>query len=179
MQSIFNEGPKEDIAAVLAAKDKRVAMQQTIFKAYPQAVLVNVNLNIPGPIKNNDYLEKIFAIGSKKLVQDFRRHHLSYRLVAQWQRDTGPENFYILKAKAKKIKLICIDFEDSFALGRLFDADVLVKSQKMALSRKDLGLPVRKCFLCGRPAKECARSRRHSVKAMQAYISKLYWRYAD
>lgn len=179
MQSIFKEGPKENIAAVLAGKDARVAMQQIIFKQYPQMTLVNVNLNIPGPIKNNRYLEKIFAKGTKALSKDFTKNDLSYKLLVQWHRDTGAENFYILPAQAKKVKLVCIDFEDNSPLGRLFDADVLIKGARMALTRKKLGQPVRKCFLCNRPAKECARSRRHSVKEMQAYISKLYWRYVN
>ena len=43
-----------------------------------------------------------------------------------------------------------------------------------AISRRDLGQSPRKCFICDRPAKECARSRRHSVAEMQDYISELY-----
>ncbi|MEB3365355.1 citrate lyase holo-[acyl-carrier protein] synthase [Lactobacillus sp. R2/2] len=31
-------------------------------------------------------------------------------------------------------------------MNRLFDADVLIRKQKQAISRKDLDLPVRKCF---------------------------------
>lgn len=177
MESIFDEGKKEDIPEVLGAKDKRVAMQQAIFKKYPTQTLVDVNLNIPGPIKNNRYLEKLFKAGIKNLLTDFDKQNFSYKLVAQWHEDTGAEVFYVFDEEPEKVKLTCINFEDNSPIGRLFDADVLVKDKKMALSRKDLGQKVRKCFLCSRPAKECARSRRHSVKEMQDYISKLYWQY--
>lgn len=176
-QSIFKEGKKEGISQVLAAKDKRVAMQQAIFKKYPHQTLVDVNLNIPGPIKNNRYLEQVFKAGIKALSAGFNHKGFHYQLVAQWDEDTGAEVFYVLAENSKKVKLACIDFEDHSPIGRLFDADVLIKNQKMALSRKDLGQPVRKCFLCNRPAKECARSRRHSVRELQAYITKLYWQY--
>ncbi len=70
-----------------------------------------------------------------------------------------------------------VEFEDQTQLGRLFDADVLVKDQARAISRKDLRRKARQCFLCSRPAKECARSRRHSVSEMQEYISNLYTKY--
>lgn len=177
MKSIFQEGKKEDIPAVLAAKDKRVAMQQAIFAKYPTVTLVDINLNIPGPIKNNRYLVRLFDKGVTELQAAFKTKGWPSKLVAQWNEETGAENFYVLNENAKEVKLTCIKFEDDTPLGRLFDADVLVKDDKMALSRKDLGQAVRKCFLCERPAKECARSRRHSVVQLQDYISKLYWKY--
>ncbi len=60
--NIFNEGNKQDIAQVLNAKDYRVAVQKAIFNKYPDQTLVDINLNIPGPIKNNQYL-KTYLIG--------------------------------------------------------------------------------------------------------------------
>lgn len=177
MKSIFLEGKKEDIPAVLAAKDKRVAMQRAIFTKFPTVTLVDINLNIPGPIKNNSYLIKLFQQGIIELENKFEQKKYDFKLVAKWNEDSGSENFYVLNENAKEVKLTCIDFEDRSSIGRLFDADVLVKDDKMALSRKSLGQPVRKCFLCNRPAKECARSRRHSVKELQNYISETYWKY--
>ncbi|MDY5959933.1 MAG: citrate lyase holo-[acyl-carrier protein] synthase, partial [Lactobacillus amylovorus] len=67
-----------------------------------------------------------------------------------------------------------IYFEDHAELVVLFYADVLEKYKNAAISRRDLGPSPRKCFICDRPAKECARSRRHSVAEMQDYISELY-----
>lgn len=69
--------------------------------------------------------------------------------------DTGCENFYILDLPIKKVKQTTIAFEDQAELGRLFDADVLVKDKNAAISRRDLGPSPRKCFICDRPAKEC------------------------
>lgn len=95
----------------------------------------------------------------------------AYKLVVSLDEDTGYENFYILDLP---IKQTTIAFEDQAELGRLFDADVLVKDKNATISRRDLGPSPRKCFICDRPAKECARSRRHSVAEMQDYISELY-----
>nr|WP_168184592.1 citrate lyase holo-[acyl-carrier protein] synthase [Lactobacillus xujianguonis] len=175
MKSIFDEGKEQGIPEVLAAKDKRVAMQKAIFAKYPDQTLVDVNLNIPGPIKNNQYLEHLFNEGIKQLVAKFEAAGMHYHVAAEWHEDTGAEIFYVLQEPIKQVKVVCVEFEDQTALGRSFDADVLVKDESMAMSRKDLGLPERKCFLCSRPAKECARSRRHSVAELQDYISQVYF----
>lgn len=172
--NIFNEGKEQNIAQVLNAKDKRVALQQKIFEKYPDQTLVDVNLNIPGPIKNNRYLEKLFNYGIKELENSWDKLGYSYKLVVSLDEDTGCENLYILDLPIKIVKKTTINFEDQTELGRLFDADVLVKDKNAAISRRDLGKQPRKCFICNRPAKECARSRRHSVAEMQNYISKLY-----
>lgn len=172
--NIFNEGKEQNIAQVLKAKDKRVVLQQKIFEKYPDQTLVDVNLNIPGPIKNNRYLEKLFNYGIKELENSWDKLGYSYKLVVSLDEDTGCENFYILDLPIKIVKKTTINFEDQTELGRLFDADVLVKDKNAAISRRDLGKQPRKCFICNRPAKECARSRRHSVAEMQNYISKLY-----
>lgn len=49
--------------------------------------------------------------------------------------DTGCENFYILDLPIKKVKQTTIAFEDQAELGRLFDADVLVKDKNATISR--------------------------------------------
>ncbi|MGQ5709513.1 citrate lyase holo-[acyl-carrier protein] synthase [Lactobacillus sp. PSON] len=174
MKTIFDEGKYQGIAEVLGEKDRRVKMQETIFKKYPDRVLVDVKMNIPGPIKNNQYLEMMFKKGIDELEGIFLKNNLSYKLVVSWNYDTGCENFYIVDNKINYVKKYSVKFEDKSELGRLFDADVLIKSKKQAISRKDLGLPARKCFICSHPAKECARSRRHSIEELQNYIFQIY-----
>ncbi|MDE7056207.1 MAG: citrate lyase holo-[acyl-carrier protein] synthase, partial [Lactobacillus sp.] len=48
MKSIFTEGKEQGISEILATKDKRVLMQQAIFKEYPKNVIIDVKMNIPG-----------------------------------------------------------------------------------------------------------------------------------
>ncbi|MBP2057684.1 holo-ACP synthase [Lactobacillus colini] len=174
-KTIFNEGQKQDISAILAAKDYRVQLQKAIFAKYPGATIVNVNLNIPGPIKNNHYLEQIFSRGKRHLEELFLENDFDFRLVKEINQPSGQEIFYVVGGEPRLIKEACIVFEDQTELGRLFDADVIVEDQVKAVSRKDLGQKQRTCFICSRPAKECARSRRHSVTQMQEYISRLYF----
>lgn len=56
-------------------------------------------------------------------------------------------------------------------MARLYDLDV--RSKDKVWTRSDLGAPARLCFLCEQDAKSCARSRRHSVEDMLAWIEQL------
>lgn len=75
------QGNPQNIAQVLAGKDYRVALQQAIFKKYPDATLVDINLNIPGPIKNNRYLIKLFDYGIKQLEEIWQNKGYDYKLL--------------------------------------------------------------------------------------------------
>ncbi|MBE8117719.1 citrate lyase holo-[acyl-carrier protein] synthase [Limosilactobacillus fermentum] len=68
-----------------------------------------------------------------------------------------------------------VAFEETTPYNRLFDLDVLIKEGETAhsLSRGELNLPVRTCLICGRPAKECGRSRRHTVSGLQERVAVL------
>lgn len=174
-KTIFASGEKQSIEQVLADKDQRVNLQKQLFQNFPHSVLLDVKLNIPGPIKNNQYLKQLFLKGIGILEKTLIVENLPFKLVEKWDKPTGCENFYLLNGNVQAVKKAAIEFENQSQLTRLFDADVLVENQPAALSRTNLNLPIRKCFLCDRPAKDCARSRRHSVQELQNYISKIYY----
>ena len=55
-------------------------------------------------------------------------------------------------------------FEETYALGRLFDIDVMANGQAdYQLSREDLGFGPRLCLICGKPAKVCAKEQNHTL----------------
>lgn len=171
MIDVFSKGVQQDIAHVLNNRDARVLEQkQLLNQVKSNQSLVSAKLNIPGPIKNNYYLADFFQKGLNILLQGMK---VDYRLL--WDIATGPEAFLIVAGEAKDIKKIAIEFEDSNEFGRLFDIDVLVVDNGVIrpLSRQEFAQPERKCLMCDKPAKVCARSRTHSVETMQAYINKL------
>ena len=107
----------------------------------------------------------------KTLKRFLQESKVDYRLI--WDVATGPEAFLILDGSAKDSKQAAIEFEDNDNLGRLFDIDVLNK-QHGHYSRVELGMQTRKCLICNENAKECARSRKHSVAELQNKISEIY-----
>lgn len=170
MSEIFKVGSEQGIMDILQSKDERVAYQHQLLNEYPTKSILAIKLNIPGPIKNNQYLTQLFNAGLKRFLTQIK----SVRIVEQWHKPTGNEAFATSNRSADQIKAAAIQFEDEDQLGRLFDIDVFGHDSAKAISRKELGFQARKCFICGRPAKECARSRRHSVPELQRVIQQKY-----
>jgi len=170
MPAIFTTGTPQTITDVLAARDERAAYQQTLMGTYPQSTIVAIKLNIPGPIKNNNELRRLFMAGFNR----FMATQTAATIIADWNRATGNETFLVIEADLITCKRMAVAFEGTDSLGRLFDIDVMQQGKSRAVSRTELSLPVRRCLLCQREAKDCARSRRHSVAALQAHINDLY-----
>lgn len=171
VKNIFTSGLEQSITDILASRDRRVAIQHQILQTYPHQTLVDIKLNIPGPIKNNSALHKLFTAGYQRLEKFLGT---DIKVILEDNLPTGNEVFLICRQSAEVLKQQTVIFEERDPLGRLFDLDVLSTTNLRAISRSDLDLPMRKCFLCQRPAKECARSRRHSISELQNAISRLY-----
>lgn len=174
MGTIFNSGKPQTIENILASKDERVKFQSAVLQNNKQSTLIDMKMNIPGPIKNNDQLERLFDYGMQKFINQFQVFDSQYEVVKQWNRESGNEVFILSQLSGSAVKKNAINFEDNFNIGRLFDVDVLTSSRKQSLSRSLFGYTPRKCFICDHPAKECARSRKHSVTELQSAISNLY-----
>ncbi|WEV41766.1 citrate lyase holo-[acyl-carrier protein] synthase [Bifidobacterium sp. ESL0682] len=74
---------------------------------------------------------------------------------------------------------MAIGFEDDFTLGRLFDIDVMKQSSVHQLSRTDLGMPPRRCMVCEKPAKECARDQTHTARELSEAVERQYLAYCS
>jgi len=174
MTAIFQTGQPQEITDVLDNRDARVALQQQLLTRYPTDTLIAIKLNIPGPIKNNQQIKQLFTAGMQRFYDELKAQTRHFQTVTQWDKPTGNELFITVELDPTAVKQLAVNFEDRDHLGRLFDVDVLHAGRERALSRSDFDLPVRKCLICNREAKDCARSRRHSVAELQARISEIY-----
>ena len=134
--SIFTKGKPVSLADILASKVARVARLQDVRQAFSDAMLISITLNIPGNIKNSRQIQLIFRAGMRELTRVF---------TAQWQTthldlQTGPEAILVVDISANTCKAKAVAFETQFALGRLFDVDVLAADGKY-LSRATLEMP--------------------------------------
>lgn len=149
--------------------------------------VVMFSLVIPGPIKNNRVLEDVFDEGCRvflaQLAPEQPRAYdtpasgntVQPPLIAAHDEDRAPAGctaFWLLNMDATAVKKLTTALERTHPLGMLWDFDVF-SAFEHKLSAAELGLPVRTCLLCGKPAKVCARSRTHSVPELQAKISTL------
>ena len=151
---------------ILSAKDLRVETQIFLRKEYGRP-LVACTMNIPGPLKNNLVIQRCFDIGIESLSCTFKQQ---LDLILERRLETGPECYFIVIPQMDlcELKRKLVTFEETFQIGRWLDLDVKDLEGKN-ISRKDIGVAERSCLLCDRPAKECGRSRRHSVDELYSY----------
>lgn len=174
-KSIFSSGSYQTVVDVLAAKDRRANFQDRLLKDNDSLTMICAKMNIPGPIKNNSMIKKMFGLA----CENFEKNYLAGIEIKNsfvWDYPSGPEKFYLIDEDPFSLKKIALAFEDSSSLGRLCDFDVLFYENdgKETISRQQMNVPPRRCFLCDDPAKNCARSRRHKVSELQAKIDQIF-----
>ena len=150
---------------MMAARDRRAALQRELLSRYGRTLLC-FTLNIPGPVKDSALIREGFALGKRALQDGFLRLGAAPLFFEEHTDFTGCEAFYVLPLPALQVKQMAADIEETSPLGRLFDLDVL-SSDGTKVERQEIGLPGRRCLLCGQSAQVCARSRTHSVEALQ------------
>ena len=163
----MNQGDPVELAEMLDAREMRAAQLDELAVLYPKDTILSFKLNIPGPIKNNEMIARIFDDGVEKI-----KEVLAHPVICSLTNDkTGPELILRTGKDARALKEKMIRLEEAAPIARLYDIDVLFRS--VAVSRETLGRGERPCFICSRPAKVCARSRAHSVDEMLEKIEQL------
>lgn len=166
------QGKYQTLQDILIAKEKRVEFQRQLLAQY-QNTLISYKLNIPGGVKDNILIRKIFAAGIEALQQKMQEQDKVFLCEKTFYKQSGPEFFGVLAVSAPVIKEITCEIEEEHSLGRLYDFDV-IRSNGQACCREDIGKTGRRCFLCQQPAFVCARARNHSVEEMLAKLQRMY-----
>ena len=148
---------------MMNAREARAQAQRALLARYPDAAVVCLCMNIAGPIKRTENIERAFAWGVSRVKAVLAPYETLFD--AAIHEKTGPEAMICVRADAKAVKRRLCALEDGEALGRLLDIDVIAPDGGK-ISRTDIGLPARRCLLCDKPAPVCARSRAHSVDAL-------------
>lgn len=154
---------------MLAARETRVQRQEEMLKNC--SCLVCFTMNIAGPYKISDIIVRAYAEGSAKLLHLFEINNINIVKAEQYIETTGVEGYIALHHNPLEIKRLTVQIEDNFALGRLFDIDV-IKPDGEKVSRSDIGMDGRNCMICGSLGSGCARSRRHTVDELQLFAVK-------
>jgi len=181
--SVFNEGVQVNLPSMLAARETRVQIEKNLLSHLDDnnaGSLLVMTMAVPGPIKANAHLNQAFD----EVLAEVKKVFTLTNVLDEVKReeDTGWEYYALTSLTAASLKTLMVDIEETHPLGRLFDLDVVYLGKNGEIegtSRTELGLPTRRCFICDRPAKECGRSRRHSVEELQAEISKRINSYFD
>lgn len=159
------------LSEMLDSREQRALMQKKLIAEFKKPLLC-FTMNIAGPIKSSELIRHGFRYGDKCIVDTFKSENIEIVYRELFYKDTGCEGYYILNGNALSIKKLCCDIENTSKLGRLYDMDV-IKEDASKVSRSELSLPPRKCFICGMDAAACARSRSHSLDDIRSYTQKV------
>lgn len=156
---------------ILDAREQRVFRQQALLKEYGKPLLC-FTMNIAGSEKNNDLITRGFRMGLSQLDAQLTGDRVPVLHRQVYEEHTGCEGFYVVDASPAHLKQLAVQIEDASAAGRLFDMDVLAPDGSK-VSRESLGLPGRKCLICGKPVHLCSRSRAHGLAELKAKTTAL------
>jgi holo-ACP synthase len=180
------------LTAILEAREQRWRAKQRLARRF-RACALSLCLNIPGPDKNPPEAEQAFALvraalreAHEREVQRLyakrpRRPALKHARPARWaaiMHETGgagadgPYWLALSPLPGFTLKRMAVRLESEHPLGRLADVDVLTKWGRV-LSRADLGLAPRRCFLCGEPAALCRRNKEHPPEMLLDFTASL------
>ena len=151
------------MAERVTVSDMMDAREARALARYPGASVVCLCMNIAGAIKRTENIERAFSWGLRNVKAVLAPCETLFD--AAIHEKTGPEAMLCVRADARAIKRRLCALEDGEALGRLLDIDVIAPDGGK-ISRTEIGLPARRCLLCGNPAPVCARSRAHSADAL-------------
>ncbi len=155
---------------ILTAREEKINLISQLFNSYPRSSLITIKVNRPG-LKNQvtDYF--ILKIFYNLIIKNFQI--ITAKLNNSFD---GPFYTIVLKDKNRDYKLKLIELEETHPLGRLIDLDYFDQSDR-SLSRTELNLPLRKCFLCNNPAFVCARNKTHKVAQLTHFIDNKFKTY--
>ena len=158
---------------ILQSREDRALFQEEIINKY-NAPIISFTLNIPGKIKDSSMYRKIHNAGIEAINKSLNDYEVIY--TKKKEKSTGPEAYFSVNINPLELKQLTTKIETEHPLGRLFDIDVLDINNKQ-ISRTELELEPRKCMICENNAKECSRSKKHSLEELLEEIKYIYRSY--
>lgn len=160
---------KEILANILKDREQRFALRQAMVGRGLSSI--SLNLNIPGYPKSCDTIKRAFTYAVDDLLRYFVAHRIHCVPEAQEIVHAESGDFFLQGVayvhESRQVKTFLENFEQTHALGRLLDVDLMTAKGELLSSGKQ-----KACFLCEKPAKECMKDGRHSFSEYKKYVNK-------
>ncbi|CAM3355685.1 citrate lyase holo-[acyl-carrier protein] synthase [Vagococcus fessus] len=173
---MFLTGIPQTLLDILDNKEERECYKLKQLAVFPTCQLISIGINIPGDIKNNERIEKVFDLATEAFERYLVDNEIIIRHVRKKYNPTGPEFYALIDSKRDDIKKLCINFETFHQVGRLLDIDVYQRNdvgELVIIDRDFYNLPSRRCYVCEKPAKECTRAKTHSIEELRTKINEI------
>lgn len=157
------------LTEILDAREKRAFIQKELIQKY-KTPLICFTMNIAGPVKVTPLIERAFYTGVKLLKEKIKS--VKYESIKVMH--TGCVGMFAVDDSPEILKELCVEIEENFPLGRLFDIDIISTDFKKFERKTQRG-----CIVCKKPGRECSAGRLHSVKELQHATSKILINYFE
>ena len=149
--------------AFLDARDQRQQALDLASSEPPRfASILMISTNLPGREKHRPGVSRLFQAGCSALQASVAPEFLASGVDA-----LGPYLVAGSHVEPRQAKLAAIAIEAEGPGARLLDVDVHLPDGR-PLGREALGVPPRRCLVCGEPARTCIRLQRHAPHEVQA-----------
>ena len=151
---------------ILEIREIRWLRRQSLAADWP--ALLSATLCIPLPAR----AERCFSVWFRQQCRELLPHlaQAGFAPVCLEIADTadGPMMLAGCHGDTLALKRLCIRLEETLPGGRLLDLDVMGQDLH-AWNRSDLGLPPRRCFICGADAAVCVVTRAHAREELISF----------
>ena len=155
---------------MLTAREARWQKRMELSEKSPS--LISATLCVPLPYRTEREAKTLLECSMTALTEALRQAGLRPGEAEWLDGADGPVCFLPCEEGAEAVKRFCVGQEETLPQGRLLDLDVTARGGT-PVGRAELGLPPRKCFLCGRPAAECVSAARHAPEEVAAFVERL------
>lgn len=148
---------------ILAAREREIQNLQKVMKE--DNIYLTLKANVPGEVKRTDI--SVFLI---KLAR--QRIYRTFHVTSEEFFDDFDGFYYIFAIEEKsrlEVKRQAIAIEEKDIVGRYIDIDVFQNETK-SLSRGDLNIKSRKCFICDNNPYICMRNQAHTLEEIKNKI---------
>ncbi|MBN2300381.1 MAG: citrate lyase holo-[acyl-carrier protein] synthase [Acholeplasmataceae bacterium] len=156
--------------SLLNAREKRIDFIKSLLSETHLTILVKAN--IPGQNKNINeayLLVRLFCFEVNKIYPNN-----SFEV---YESLDGPYAIFSINSlDLISTKLELIGLEEKHPLGRFIDLDLFGTSMN-SISRKELNIEDRKCYLCNQYARYCSRNKTHSIESLLSFIKTNVFKY--
>jgi len=163
----INSKEEEVFNKLLYAREERADLIRNLSEKYKKTVIC-IRANYPGLYKINEESINIVATLLEEAKEVFKGcitydlYNITYE---------GPIAILIIDKPSKEVKKGAVKIEELHPLGRLADIDVY-DELGAGISRKEIQMARRTCFLCQNEAHSCVRSKAHTLEEIKHYINK-------
>lgn len=161
----------KELLKVLGAREQRWNIRKKLVEKR-HSCIITITLCIPLIFRTDEEYWTLFLQLCRRFFKVLISIGQQVRFEGCMRNDDGPAFFISTKTNAKEMKRICVEAEELIPGGRILDIDIM-NSDGIPISRSDINLPPRKCFVCENPAMACVSRKLHSEEEIYFCVKQL------